>query len=121
MNIVPPELRNRLNIRKDEVRGHYGNPIKILRIEIAPEKDAELIVKYIAQMLSNESKETIKATFPLRVDENGTLYLRLDKQKAYNGKIALDEGSDVIKIRIRLKRVKDKSYEEICRLLGLIP
>lgn len=38
-----------------------------------------------------------------RVDEEGILHLRLDKQAAYDGRLSLLRGADVIDVQVKLK------------------
>jgi len=85
-----------LKILKTE--GVHGNPIVILEAEIS---DPQEVPRFLSR-LSREDLETILRTLDNRVDEGCNLFIKLDKQSAFGGLLRLDQGDDVISVRIRV-------------------
>ncbi len=119
LNLIPPELRDSVNLLEASVRGHYRNPIRILKLEVSDPSKAQRVITYIAEGLRGADKRYIQSTLSLRVDETRTLYLRFNKQEAYLGRLRLDDSNDVIRLRVKL--ASSKGIKDICRELGLIP
>ncbi len=118
LEIVPEELRREVKIEEEVLQGHYGNPIIKLTLRVEG-PHAERVVDYIFSKLSPADRGLLATSIEDRVDKNGTFYLRLSKQEAYQGNIYVYESDDVIRVSIyytgkRAKAVKD--FEE--RLKG---
>lgn len=106
LNVIPPELRNETELSEVILKGYYKNEIRIIKT-VFRSKKAEEVFRYILRGLDDFSKGIIIATLSNRTDKKGShMYLRLDKQMAYLGKLMLREGDDVIKITVTLKNVK---------------
>jgi len=101
------------------LRGHHGNPITLFEAKIK-EKD---VVKAVAENLSSNlsvlDKETLLREINLHV-EKGSLYLRFDKQAAYQGTFKLGV-SDPIRVRLRFKKNRLEDVVQICKEIGLLP
>ncbi|MFA5868661.1 MAG: RNA-binding domain-containing protein [Candidatus Bathyarchaeia archaeon] len=80
--------------------GHYDDPITLLTSKTTKKTEATDLLANIVNKLSSIDRQTLLDELPNRIDPKGNLYLRLDKQKAFNGKIALQENDP---IRIKLK------------------
>ena len=85
---------------EEKLTGHYEDPITVVSVKVDQRKDATSILARVYTRLSSLDQTQLTDELPDRVDPSGNLYLRLDKQKAYNGKIAL---SEVDPIRIKFK------------------
>jgi len=79
--------------------GFHGNKIIILHAEV---KSAKKIRDFFHR-LETEDIRMIQETLELRVDEDCTFYLRLDKQKAFLGQLVVLETGDVISINGKIK------------------
>lgn len=115
-NLFPANHIDAVIFKKDILKGHYGNPIIVFRTRI---KDGEVIEAFVEKLftrLSDLDKETIVRELNLFVEKNN-LYLRLDKQAAFEDTFKLCR-DDPIRIRIHFKR---KDIVETCRELGLMP
>lgn len=106
LNIVPEELRQESEkwMSALMLEGFYGNPISLLRLTIDRAEMASKLFSYIIKNLDHEDFSKLNSTLYDRLDSSGNLYIRLDKQSAYRGRLKLYEGDDVIKIRIKLSR-----------------
>lgn len=48
-------------------------------------------------------REAVLGNLDARVDDEGTLYLRLDKQAAYGGTLQPGEGDDTVQVKFRIQ------------------
>lgn len=87
----------------DETTGFFGNPIKVVNVEIKRSKAVRQFLEHFKELLSKDDKRYIIENLDEKVDEEGTLYVRFNKQKAYLGDVEIDEGADVIQVRIKVK------------------
>lgn len=120
LNLLPSEQRNKVYIEKQTLPGHYGNPITIIKCKIRDETDK--VIQYIAEKLSDTEKSLLTVSLDLRYDKRtNKIFIRVNKQEAYRGKIMLDDGDDVIKIIINLSGSRRiEKIREILREKGLI-
>ncbi|RLF95656.1 exosome protein [Thermococci archaeon] len=100
---------------KNNVVGHYGNPIKIYKVRITRKKDINDFLT-----LFNKIDKNILEPIEERIDEKGRFYLRLDKQSLYFGKFVIDNEGDVhiiIKI-VSYPLRREKVIENAKKILG---
>ena len=102
LSVLPEELRDKVKPVTQILKGHYGNPITRVRVELKGE-EAEKAARYIFSALSEGDHRVLRLTLEQRLDKTGNLYLRLDKQKALRGKLTLYDGDDVIRVVIGLR------------------
>lgn len=100
-NTVPKEFSDEVHFVKQHTQGHYGNPITIIKARIKRRRQAEAYVRNLVASLAEATRATISSNLAQHLDEEGNLYIRLDKQKAYTG-ILTAEQRDPIRIRVRL-------------------
>ncbi len=114
-NLFPADRTEEVKFKKDVLKGHYGNPIILFETRI---KDKEVIKAFVEKLfarLSEQDKETILRESS-RFIEKSNLYLRLDKQAAFEDEFKL-RTEDPIHLRIHFTK---KNIVEICQELGLI-
>lgn len=116
-NIMPVDYLDDIIFKSRIAEGHYGNPITFFEIRIKKEKITTEIIQNIFSKLNTLDKENIIRNLDRYVDE-GSLYIRLDKQAAFLKKIKLTS-SDPIRIRIRFRKSKNEDMNEICRTAGI--
>ncbi len=85
---------------EDRVTGQFGNPVLILsrRIEGAADLRATWGKWKEAGVVG-----AIRPDIDARVDEDGILHFRLDKQEASDGRLALLHEADAIDVQVKLK------------------
>jgi RNA binding exosome subunit len=118
-NLLPAEFVEEVDISRKNLKGEYGNPIVFHKAMIRNPELAETIIRNIGLNLSPLDKETLSDELDLRL-KKGNLYLRLDKQAAFKGKIKLCK-SDPIRLRVRFRTSKPEEIREICHILGVLP
>ena len=117
-NIFPADQSAELTFNTSSVEGHYGNPITFFETRIKNKETVRALVENLSANLSSLDKDELSRELH-RCVENGSLYLRLDKQAALQGKIKLVT-SDPIRIRIRFRKNKLEDVTEICREIGML-
>ncbi|MEM1509000.1 MAG: RNA-binding domain-containing protein [Thermofilaceae archaeon] len=105
MNLLPFSIKTLYESLIDVtlLEGHYGNPIFFLKLKIDNSVHATLIIKHLMKNLDPSDILNLETAIDLHQDSSGNLYLRFDKQQAYLGRVKLNKGDDVIKIKIRFK------------------
>ncbi len=118
LNAIPRELHGSTKIDVEVLQGYYGNPITKLRTSFE-NNEALLVLKHILSLLSRHDISYMLSSLELRYyKKSNKIYLRLDKQAAYLGRLALYEGDDAIVVEISFSVLKslDAVREYINRL-----
>lgn len=118
-NLLPTSQLENIVFNRSNLRGHHGNPITLFETKIK-EKD---IVKAVAENLSSNlgalDKETLLREINLHV-EKGSLYLRFDKQAAFQGTFKLGV-ADPLRVRLRFNKNQLEDVVQICKEIGMLP
>jgi RNA binding exosome subunit len=117
-NIFPSDKTEEITFNRSSLEGHYGNPITFFETRIKDKETVRALVENLSVNLGSLDKEELSRELH-RCVENGSLYIRLDKQAAFQGKIKLVT-SDPIRIRIRFRKNKLEDVTEICREIGML-
>jgi RNA-binding protein len=84
---------------REALEGHFGNPLIRLTRRI---EDAASIRSVWDRWSTAGLPAAFRSDVDARVDEEGILHFRLDKQEAFQGRLALATTSDVIDVRVKL-------------------
>jgi len=117
--VLPSDRIEGIVFDKSNLQGHYGNPITLFEAKIKDKETIRALVENLSSHLSELDKETLSREINLHV-EKGSLYIRLDKQAAFQGKLKLCT-SDPIHIRIRFRKTKIEDIVKICQEIGMLP
>ena len=117
-NVLPSDHVEDITFNRSNLEGHYGNPITFFETRIKDKETVRALVENLSANLSSLDKEELGRTIN-RCVEKGSLYIRLDKQAALQGKIKLVT-SDPIHIRIRFRKSKIEDVIQICREIGMV-
>ena len=98
LNHIFPTILPEKEINEDA----YGNKIIVLSNRITKKRIIRDFISFLNKNLSDEDKNTIKKELSQRIDEKGNMFLRFDKQEAYDEKIKLSYSGDVIHVRIKI-------------------
>jgi len=91
------------------LEGHFGNPIVKFRARLLGD-DADRFTDRLADLLDPAEKAALIRDISKHIDEHGDLYLRIDKQSLFSGRVTQ---SQVDALRIRFKPRFRKSTSEI--------
>ena len=115
-NILGKEIFDKVEFKKENLQGHHGNPITLIKTRIYSKSQARKILENIFLKLDKQNREQVLMEVKDRVDEDGNFYLRLDKQAAYLGKIKLFEVDPIhIQVRLAIPRKQKEKIVEVFR------
>ena len=115
--ILPPEARDKVVFKRKELRGHHGNPIRLLKARVRDRELARAIFEHVISGLSDVDKAELLSGLEKRVSK-GALYIRLDKQRAFLGQLKLCT-SDPIRLKVRFSSSKLSDIRKACEGAGL--
>ena len=81
---------------------YFGNKITILTEKITKKRSNKDIIAFLNDNLSDDDKNIIKEVLSRRIDDKGNLFLRFDKQLAYDEELKLTYSGDAIHVRIKI-------------------
>jgi RNA-binding protein len=118
-NTLPEPLQIQLVFAQTSLTGHHGNPIVVHEAKLTDRQALPTVLDKFAADLSSLDKAQLNEELRLRIEKHN-LYLRLDKQNAFLGKIKL--GSvDPIHFKIHFKNKSFDEIVELCQKAGLLP
>jgi hypothetical protein len=116
-HILPANRVEEIKFKKDSLKGHHGNPIVFFETKVEGKELVKAVIDSIFSRLSELDKEVLRREIAMYV-EKGSLYLRLDKQAAFQGVVKLGT-ADPIRLRIRFRKGKIEEIVKICEELGI--
>ncbi len=82
-----------------KAKGHFGNEIRILRLEARNVAQADSFLRSVLSRLSQGDRLVLRERLDEHLDSSGDLHLRFDKQEAFRGVLVLRD-SDAIKAEV---------------------
>jgi RNA binding exosome subunit len=116
-HILPVNRVEEIEFKKDSLKGHHGNPIVFFETKVEGKELVKAVIDSVFSRLSELDKEVLRREIAMYV-EKGSLYLRLDKQAAFQGVVKLGT-ADPIRLRIRFRKGKIEEIVKICEELGI--
>ena len=101
--VLPEALRGRQLFTRKYLVGHFNNPIVTFAARLMDPSEVEEFSSFLLHQLSRGDIFTIENQLDLHSDEEGNLYLRIDKQGAFLGALRLSD-SDPIRVRLKFTR-----------------
>ena len=101
-NLFLQELTSK-EIRVDNCSGTYGQRITNIEVNLITKKFIQPMMTQLGEMLSDQDKLTLTSEFSQRLDQKYKLYLRIDKQQAFQGRITLATTADAIQMIIAIQ------------------
>ncbi len=117
-NVLPADYVDDIVFKRDNLRGHYGNPIFLFETRIKNKEIVKAVVENFSLRLGEFDKKALHEEIDLHM-QKGSLYIRLDKQAALQGEFKLCT-TDAIRLRIRLRKAKTEDIVKICQDLGIL-
>jgi len=96
-NVLGPEAARRMSMTTETLEGHYGDPITLVRIFLTDKKLSEEVFMRILSSLSPSERAELWHERSKKGKHGGKLYIRLDKQSAFLGRIQVSD-KDPIRI-----------------------
>ncbi|HKM76908.1 MAG TPA: RNA-binding domain-containing protein [Candidatus Bathyarchaeia archaeon] len=104
--VFPPTLRKLFTRRYLE--GHHGNPIITINAKLSKAADIKQFTQHFLPKLSRDERLKILRDLILLTDAEGNLFIRVDKQSAFQGLMQLTE-HDPIRVKIKFSRLSGKT------------
>lgn len=117
-NTLPDKLAEELIFTQTSLAGHHNNPIVLLEAKLTNKTTLPTLLEKIAADLSALDKERFTTELGQHIERHN-LYMRLDKQNAYIGKLTFSS-VDPIHFKIHFKNKTPEEIEQICRTVGLL-
>ncbi len=118
-NVLPSESVESVVFKRSDLFGHHGNPIVLFEACIKDKKLAQTVFVKLSSDLRPIDKQVLADEIS-RHFERGNLYIRLDKQEAFLGKLKL--GSvDAIHMHVHFKKPGASEAVNVCKEFGLLP
>ena len=93
-----------MEIGTRSVAGHHGNEIIVVEAKSTDMRS----IRHLFRMLSPGDRERLVASLDLRLDDSCNLFIRIDKQGAYLGRVTLSDSDDEIALRIKVRAYPSK-------------
>lgn len=116
--ILPESLKEREVFTRRYIQGHHGNPIVTFEAKLTRPQEVEQFTHHFASQLAKNEKLLIERDLDAHSDEEGNLYIRLDKQQAYRGIVELGD-EDPIRVRLKFSRLSGNVRELMKKFLEL--
>lgn len=87
-SLLPPERE----ISRTVSAGHHGDRILVMSARVERADDVRHVLERLAEM---PEFGNVRSTLADRVDENCSFFLRVDKQHAFEGELALGSGIQI--------------------------
>jgi RNA binding exosome subunit len=100
LNLFPKNIEFP-NYVETNLDGYFGDPIIYFHFIIKNSRPSTELFNNLIHGLSSLDYLAFLEELPQRIDDKKNLYLRFDKQKAYNGKYVLNK-HDPIRIKVSL-------------------
>jgi RNA binding exosome subunit len=117
-NTLPIESREDLAFKKTALTGYYKNPIILYQTRLIDKNVLLQTLKYISANLDSLDKEDLAKKIKIHLEKKN-LYLRFDKQLAYNKTVKFS-AQDPIHFKIHFKSKTSREIIELCKDLGLL-
>ena len=119
-NILPFEIFESKQITRRYLKGHHGNPITTLNLKIIKKDETKLMLENLFRLMDQIEKEKLILEFENFLDDKENLYMRLDKQEAFGGKVTFASKDPVrLKIKTEVWHPTPQKVREIFDRLGM--
>ena len=97
-----------ITFNENRTDGHFGNEIIIITVELSRDKEIKV---FVSDFLKIVDKNYILETLEKRLDEDGILFMRMNKERVYNDDFTIEDNGDIL---ISMKFVTyPKSMEKV--------
>ena len=95
-------VKENISINHEKIEGMQNQIINILTLDINKQKHTSIVLQNLFDNLSINDKKTIKEQYDLRLDNEGHLYIRIDKNQLFHDKYSLTDSGDCFHFKIKI-------------------
>ena len=115
-HILPDSLLGRQVFSRRRMEGHHGNPIVTFEAKLTKSHDVMEFTEHFLEHLAKNERLKVERDLDLHSDEDGNLFIRLDKQRASLGAMELGE-EDPIRVRLKFNKLKGEAKSLMRQIL----
>ena len=101
--LLPDSLKGRQLFTRRYLQGHYNNPIVVFEAHLSNPSDVEEFKTFFLKQIAETDRADIVNQLDRHIDDDGNLYIRIDKQKLFQGTTRLGHDDP---IRVKMKFTK---------------
>lgn len=108
-----------LRVEATALDTHHGGTVHVVETVLDRARQVRDALERILALPG--AREDLAATVEARTDDEGVFYLRLDKQEAFLGRLALTRGEDAVQVRLRMEHypaTREAALEALRTLLA---
>jgi len=117
-HILPDSLLSRQVFNRRRMEGHHGNPIVTFEAKLTKSHDVADFTEHFLQQLAKNDRLKVERDLDLHSDEDGNLFIRLNKQRAYLGAMELGD-EDPIRVRLKFNKLKGEAKTLMRQILEM--
>ena len=107
-----------LALKSEAMDTHHGGTVHV--VEGVVEKSRGVRGVLAAVLALPRAREDLAATLDARTDDDGVFYLRVDKQEAAQGRLALTRGEDAVQMRLKMEHYPATREAALASLQALL-
>lgn len=117
LNLFPEDFRKDVEVNTSKAEGHAGYDIQIVVARLRNKTGCESTLDHIFAGFDDRDRRRVRNSLLRRLDESCLFFLRIDKQAAFQGKVALADGPDVISVKIDIRQYPKCRQDEVLNML----
>jgi RNA binding exosome subunit len=114
--LLPDSLKAGEVFTRRYVQGHHGNPIVTFEARLTKPQQVDELAHRFTRQLAKREKLLIQRNLDMHCDDQGNLYIRLDKQQAFRGAMELSD-EDPIRVKLKFSRLSGEVRELMNKFL----
>lgn len=104
---------DQVDVERQALRGHYGDSIVLLAVTTDDSAKVSNVIGKLSQSLTEYEKlSLVDSALDMKAGHEGSLYVRLDKQEAFLGRLRLAD-QDAIRLEIRFVGTEQDLKKEL--------
>jgi len=115
--VLPDSLKGRQLFTRKYLEGHHRNPIVTFEARLSKPAEVQEFADEFFRKLSKSEKLRVERDLALHSDEDGNLFIRINKQQAFRGILELGE-EEPIRVKFKFTRFSGNPTELMKRTLG---
>jgi RNA-binding protein len=105
-------------LKETPLESHHGGTVTLLEAVIDRSRDLRAALQRVLDLPG--AREELAASLESRTDEDGIFYVRLDKQEAYQGRLALTRGEDAVQLRLKTEHYPATRQAAMAQLAAML-